>query len=133
MKKLVLMSLLLGSTLPVFSQGRDTAFAVRKLFRERRLRAGGWVAAGATAAADESVGWRAIRSTSENLKTAAVYGGVPMVLGLTQATRFSAERERAILQRYADGWAIPADIRRRLRRRHFHVTARDVTAAAAQN
>ena len=130
MKTLFLLCVFLIGMLPAFSQGRDTAFAVHKLFKQRRGRANGWMGAGADAAVDESVGWRAIRSTSDNMASAAFYGGIPMILGFTQAQRFSSEREQNILQRYAEGLAIPADIRRRLRRRHFHRTARDLEPIA---
>ena len=53
-----------------------------------------------------------------------------MLLGFTQAQRFSSEREQNILQRYAEGLAVPKDIRRRLKRRHFHRTARDLEPIA---
>ncbi|RZK26117.1 MAG: hypothetical protein EOO63_15120 [Hymenobacter sp.] len=121
---LFLLSLLF--TLPAFSQGRDTILAVHHLFKQKRVSGDAWATAGASAAVEESVGWRAIRSTSENVTAAVVYGGVPLVAGILQAQRFSVERERYILQQYAQGAPIPLDIRRKLRRKHFRRTARDI-------
>jgi hypothetical protein len=57
-----------------------------------------------------------------------VVGAVPSLIGLRQANRFSAEREADILSAYAEGRPIPADVRRRLRRKHFHRTKEDVRA-----
>ena len=130
MKKTLGLCLLLSGMLPGFSQGRDTAFAVHKLFQQRRASGNGWAATGVTAITEESVGWRAIRSPSENTTAAIVSGGIPLVVGLVQAQRFSREREQNILQRYAQGWSIPSYIRRRLRRKHFHRISRDVSPAA---
>ncbi len=126
MKNILLLCLLLSNVLPGISQGRDTAFAVHKLFQQRRVRGIGLAATGATTATEESIGWRAIGSASENVTAAAVKGGIPLVVGLVQVHRFSFEREQAILQRYAEGWSIPPDIRRKLRRKHFHRTSRDL-------
>jgi hypothetical protein len=121
----VLISLL---SLPAFSQGRDTVLAIHHLFKQKRGSGDAWAATGASVAVDESVGWRAIRSSSENVTAAVVYGGVPLVVGILQAQRFSAERERYILQCYAQGAAIPFDIRRKLRRKHFRRTTRDIAS-----
>jgi hypothetical protein len=124
---LLLLALLLN--LPAFSQGRDTVLAVHHLFKQKRGSGEAWAVTGASVAVDESVGWRAIRSTSENVTAAAVYGGVPLVVGILQAQRFSVEQERYLLQRYAQGAPIPLDIRRKLRRKHFRRTARDIASA----
>jgi len=50
-----------------------------------------------------------------------------MAVGFLQAQRFSVEREASIIKRYNEGWSIPADIRRKLRRKHFHRTATDIS------
>lgn len=131
MKKHLLLSLIVAGALPGLGQGRDTAFAVHKLFVQRRGGGEAWAATGLTAAVDESIGRRSISNsaTHSNVASAAVFGGVPFVLGMSQAVRFSQEREAAILKSYAEGWPIPFDIRRKLRRRHFHRTAHDVLLA----
>lgn len=74
--------------------------AVHKLFAQKRASGAGWVATGAEVAHDESVGWRAIRTKSENMKAAAVDGGVPMLVGVLQMVRFSSEREAAVVKSY---------------------------------
>lgn len=127
MKHYGLIGLLLIFGLPGFGQGRDTVLAVHKLFAQKRGSGEAWAATGAEVAYDESVGWRAIRSKSENKTAAAVNGGVPMLVGALQAMRFSSEREAAIVKSYQEGWSIPADIRRKLRRKHFRLTARDLS------
>ncbi|AIZ64632.1 hypothetical protein PK28_14890 [Hymenobacter sp. DG25B] len=127
MKQYGLVCLLLFCGLPGFGQGRDTVFAVHKLFAQKRGSGAGWVATGAEVAYDESVGWRAIGSKSEKATAAIVHGGVPTVVGTWQMLRFSAEREAAVIKGYQEGWSIPADIRSRLRRKHFRLTARDLS------
>lgn len=122
-----LIGLFLIFGLPSFGQGRDTVLAVHKLFAQKRGNGEGWAATGAGVAYDESVGWRAIRSKSENMTAAAINGGVPMLAGVLQTMRFSSEREAAIVKSYQEGWSIPADIRRKLRRKHFRLTARDLS------
>ena len=107
--------LLLLTVGPLFGQGRDTAFAVRKLFRQRRH--GGEALA--------STGPLNVSSPGD-VAAALVMGAVPTAVGLRQAARFSAQREAAILTSYANGWPIPADIRRKLRRKHFHRTSADL-------
>jgi hypothetical protein len=126
-RNILLLGLLLGLTLPGFSQGRDTAFAVQKLFRQKRGNGEAWTATGAAVAATETTGFQsANRPNAANLAAAAINGGVPALLGLEKAARYSAEREALILKTYSEGWPIPADIRRQLRRKHFHRTSKDV-------
>jgi hypothetical protein len=124
--KLVVALYCMSFALPVCGQGRDTLLAIHKLFKERRRSANAWTAAGLQTVYEESVGWRAIRPVSENVTSATVYGGTPLVIGILQGQRFSAEREAAIISYYQQGGGVPVDIRRRLRRRHFHRTARDM-------
>lgn len=127
MKKATLLYCLFAWAAPGFSQGRDTVLAVHKLFAQKRGNGATWVATGSEAAYDESLGWRSIRSKKDNMTAAAVDGGVPMVVGALQVVRFSPEREAAVVKRYQEGWSIPADIRRKLRRKHFRLTARDLS------
>ena len=132
MKNYVLLGLLLAGALPGLGQGRDTAFAVRKLFRQKRGSGEALAATGLSAAAAESIGGRSVSVPTTSPTTygtaayAAVFGGVPFVLGTRQAARFSPEREAGILKSYAEGWPLPPDIRRLLRRKHFHRTPNDV-------
>ncbi|WP_310390929.1 hypothetical protein [Hymenobacter sp.] len=122
--------MLTSCALPGFSQGRDTALAVHKLFVQRRGGGEGWAATGLGTAVDESVGKRSSTDkTHSNVASAAFYGGVPLALGMRQAIRFSEEREAFILKQYAEGWSIPPDIRRKLKRKHFRRTTRDVLNA----
>lgn len=127
MKHCGLVGLFLVLGLPGFSQGRDTVLAVHKLFAQKRGSGAGWAATGAGVAYDESVGWRAIRSKSENVTAAVINGGIPMLAGALQMVRFSSEREAAVVKSYQEGWSIPADIRRKLRRKHFRLTTRDLS------
>jgi hypothetical protein len=122
----ILICLLISIALPSYSQGRDTVFAIHKLFQQRRGGGTTWAATGLETAYDESLGWRSIRSTSENAHAAAFNGGIPFLLGMRQMQHFSINRERAIIKRYNEGWSIPRDIRRKLRRKHFHRTSRDI-------
>jgi len=113
------LSALLGSsfTLPGYGQGRDTAFAVHKLFVQRRHGSDALLA---------TAGEMAASTTAAGVVSGLVAGAAPAAVGFSQATRFSAEREAAILSSYASGWPIPADVRRKLRRKHFHRTRQDV-------
>ncbi|MDO7853289.1 hypothetical protein Q4S41_16910 [Hymenobacter sp. CA1UV-4] len=106
-----------GVGLPGYGQGRDTAFAVHKLFVQRRHGSDGLLAA-----AGEMVS----SSTVAGAVSGLAVGAAPAAVGLSQANRYSAAREAAILSSYANGWPIPADVRRKLRRKHFHRTKADV-------
>ncbi|WP_310391442.1 hypothetical protein [Hymenobacter sp.] len=106
-----------GAVLPGYGQGRDTAFAVHKLFVQRRRGADGLLTSGATMASSTTV---------EGAVSGMVAGAVPAAVGLGKAVRYSAQREADILSSFANGWPIPADVRRKLRRKHFHRTAKDL-------
>ncbi len=103
--------------LPAYGQGRDTAFAVHKLFVQRRRGSDALLA---------TAGEMAGSATVAGAVSGLVAGAAPAAVGFSQASRFSAEREVAILRNYAGGWPIPADVRRKLRRKHFHRTRQDV-------
>ena len=110
---------LIGSSLalPVHGQGRDTAFAVHKLFVQRRHGSDALLA---------TAGEMVASTTVAGAMSGLVAGAAPAAVGFSKASRFSAEREAAILNSYANGWPIPADVRRKLRRKHFHRTRQDV-------
>ena len=118
MKKWMLSVLIwAGGVLPGHSQGRDTAFAVHKLFVQRRHGSDGLLA---------TAGEMAASNTLAGTVRGVVAGAAPAAVGLNQSARFSVQREAEILSSYANGWPIPADVRRKLRRKHFHRTTKDV-------
>lgn len=129
MKSYFFLLLLIGVTLPGFGQGRDTAFAVHKLFSQKRAGAKGYEAA-ADSAFSHSRYARLDASRAVTVrKKPDVAGGVAFTgMSLLKGARYSVENEAYVLRLYAAGQPIPPDIRRKLRRKHFHVTARDVVA-----
>jgi uncharacterized membrane protein YeiH len=121
--------LLLGAVAPGFGQGRDTVFAVRKLFREKRGTAEGLQAAGATIAAGTAYAQRPDgRPTAQEARQDALASAAFAGTGAAKGTRYSAENEAFIIRSYQAGNPIPADIRRKLKRKYFHRTARDLAA-----
>ena len=129
MKKLLLaVILLLGGAGASHAQGRDTVFAVRKLFRQHYRGGLGMAATGLAVGAGGTNPQGRPASRNDNVAGSLLAGAVPTALGLRKAARFSPEREAAVLKQYAEGWGLPRDIRRRLRRKHFHRTAQDVLA-----
>lgn len=116
---------------PAFGQGRDTVFAVHKLFRAKRGGAAGYSEAAASTtsptryAAQRANGRLTSQGTRQDLLAGAAFGAVGMVKG----ARYSAQREAAIIDGYALGNPIPADIRVKLRRKYFHRTAQDLLLA----
>jgi len=130
MKKLFLPFLLLLA-LPGFGQGRDTVFAVRKLFREKRASGEAKTATGATVGTGAAVGGTINTAPTPDggtVAATALAGGIPTALGLFQMGRYSPQNEADVLKLYAEGWGLPPDIRRKLRRKHFRRTADDVRA-----
>lgn len=128
MKKMWLLPVALLLALPSFGQGRDTVLAVHHLFARKRGNGEAWAATGAGMAVDESIGRRSQPSAARSGTAAVVYGGVPMVAGFLKGERFSLAREQEIIARYAQGVAIPSDVRRKLRPKDFRRTANDVRA-----
>jgi hypothetical protein len=102
------------------AQGRDTAFAVHKLFLQKRAKGLHTAGAGASLATEAA--------TLRGAITGSLVGAAPVVLGLRQAGRYNADREQDMLSHYATGTPIPADVRHALRRKHFHRTAHDVAS-----
>ncbi|MBJ6109341.1 hypothetical protein JAO73_09975 [Hymenobacter sp. BT523] len=126
----VLLGLLMATSLPGAAQGRDTVFAVHKLFREKRGSGEGWAATGLATTAGAAVGnplYAPPQPNGSDVASAAVMGGVPFAVGLLQMGRYSPAREAEVLKLYGEGWGLPRDVRRKLRRRHFHHTAQDLT------
>ena len=120
-------ALLAGAVAPGFGQGRDTVFAVRKLFREKRAAGQGLQAAGSRETSDAKyVGHSP--PTAQEARQDALGNTAFYLTGAAKATRYSAETETAIIRSYEAGNPIPADIRRKLKRRYFHRTARDLGA-----
>lgn len=122
-------ALLLGAVVPGLGQGRDTVFAVRKLFREKRGAAEGLLATGAGIAAGTPYAQRpdgrpTAQEARQDVLASAAFAGT----GAAKGSRYSPENEAFILRNYAAGNPIPADIRRKLKRRYFHRTAKDLAA-----
>jgi len=113
--------LLLAGAQHGFAQGRDTAFAVHKLFTQKRVN-GQHTAASGTSTVTEA-------ATLRGALTGGLVGAAPIVLGLRQAGRYNVLREQEILSQYAAGMPIPADVRRKLSHKYFHRTAKDLAQA----
>ena len=133
MKKTLYFGLLLLLALPGFGQGRDSVFAVHKLFREKRA-AGEGLQAGATREASNAryVQRHGTLPTPQQARENAVGNTVFTTAGVLKASRYSVENEAEVLKLYAGGWGLPADIRRKLRRKYFHRTAQDLDLPTGQ-
>ena len=130
MKTYLLLGLLAAGARPGLGQGRDTAFAVHKLFREKRGVSDGLLANAGTIAGNAHYARRDNgRPTAQEARQDALASTAFASVGLFKSARYSTEREAAILTNYAHGWPVPPDIRRKLRRKYFHRTARDLSPA----
>jgi hypothetical protein len=130
MNKLFFVFLLAGLALPGFGQGRDTVFAVHKLFLQKRASGKGLEAASDSAASKalyERYSQRTgpPRTPQEARQDALASSGFAIASAL-KAGQYSIEEEIAIIRRYEAGKPLPANIRRKLKRKHFHRTTRDV-------
>ena len=96
---------------------RDSAYAVHQLFRNHRTAAEGAFATGAVGVVGLVLG--ATQDKHELISINALIMTVSTVVGLRQATRYSPDRERLIVREYEQGWPLPAEVRRRLKRKHF--------------
>ena len=105
------------TTLPLPRPVRDSAFAVHQLFRKHRHSAEG--ALGTGAASIVGMVSSSARGEYELVGINALVTVVSTVVGLRQAFRYSSDREGLIVRQYEQGWALPADIRRRLRDKFF--------------
>lgn len=120
-KLLLAATLLLTAPCASRAQGRDTAFAVHKLFLQKRNNGLHTAGAGASLATEAA--------TLRGAITGGLVGAAPVVLGLRQAGRYTTAREQDILAHYATGTPIPDDVRHALRRKYFHRTAQDVAGS----
>ena len=127
MKKLLFFGPLLLLALPGFGQGRDTVFAVHKLFREKRA-AGEGLQAGATRQASNAryLQRHGTLPPPQQAREDALGNTVFTTAGMFKASRYSVENEAETLKLYGEGWGLPPDIRRKLRRKYFHRTAQDL-------
>ena len=130
MKKLLIPLLLLPFA--ALGQGRDTAFAVHKLFAQKRGSADGYSAASRSALSTEKYEARQSQggpaATSQERSQDAVGAVAFGTVGVLKGSQYSPEREAEVLRLYAQGFGLPPDVRRKLRRKHFHRTAKDVQA-----
>ncbi|OGX87668.1 hypothetical protein BEN47_00425 [Hymenobacter lapidarius] len=127
--------MLLSGTLPAFSQGRDTVFAVRKLFHQKRG-SGESMQQNEDASTDQALYGQQLygqqperQRTAQERRSDALVNTAFMVAGMLKASAFNVENEAAIIRHYQAGGSIPPAIRRKLKRRHFHRTAKDVLNA----
>jgi hypothetical protein len=121
MKKYWLLSCCALITFSSVGQGRDTVLAIHKLFKQQRPKGYPIATAGAGPLSQPS------GSVTDRVAVAAASGTSYALLEALQTRRFGVEREALILQQYAQGIPIPADIRRRLHGHLFKRTAKDVT------
>lgn len=105
------------TTLPLPRPVRDSAFAVHQLFRKHRHSAEG--ALGTGAASIIGMVSSSVHGEYELVGINALVTVVSTVVGLRQAFRYGSDREGLIVRQYEQGWALPADIRRRLRDKFF--------------
>ncbi|MDO7847389.1 hypothetical protein Q5H92_13550 [Hymenobacter sp. M29] len=113
---------------PSFGQGRDTVFAVHKLFREKRGGAAGYSAAADTASSRKRYARLPNgQPTGQEARQDALAAAAFTTVSWAKAGRYSPEREANIIESYRLGNPVPADIRGKLRRKHFHLTARDLS------
>lgn len=121
MKKYWLLSCCSLLAFSSFGQGRDTVLAIHKLFKQQRPKGYEIATAGAGPLIQSS------GSVPERIAVAIASGTSYALVGALQNRRFNVEREALILQQYAQGIPIPADIRRRLHGSLFKRTAKDVS------
>ncbi len=117
-KQLIILAALCSVMQKSAAQGRDTAFAIHKLFLQKRQHGENIATGGISMVTDAS--------TLNSALCGLVIGAGPAVLGLRKATLYSAQHEQEILTAYANGTPLPAEVRRQLRRKHFHRTIKDI-------
>ncbi len=124
MKYVVLGALLLVQT--AFGQGRDSILAVHHLFAQKRGNGQAWAKTGSDLLYGASPEQRASGTALEKSRKGTALAVVPLLMGWSKEEIFSREREGDIIWRYQQGEALPADVRSKLRRRHFHRTVHDL-------
>lgn len=107
-------------------QGRDSVLAVHHLFAQKRGSGQGLTGLGAAMVYGASPEQRAQNAELAKSRQGTPLGVAPLVAGWLKQGQFSAEREGDIIGRYQQGELLPADVRRKLRRRHFHRSAHDL-------
>jgi hypothetical protein len=127
MKRFLLVGLLISGALPAFCQGRDTVLAVHKLFNRKRA-SGKSMQSFSDSAASKAYNAQRAGSplTRQEVRQDALFNTGFYVAGMLKANDYSAENEAAIIRHYQAGGFIPPAVRRRLKRKHFHRTTRDV-------
>ena len=96
---------------------RDSAFAVHQLFKKHCHAAEG--ALGTGAASIVGMVSSSARGEHELVVVNALVTVVSTVVGLRQALRYGADRELLIVRQYEQGWALPPEVRRRLKPKYF--------------
>ncbi|MDQ2792959.1 MAG: hypothetical protein M3Y12_02990 [Bacteroidota bacterium] len=96
---------------------RDSAFAVHQLFKKHRHAAEG--ALGTGAASIVGMVSSSARGEHELMGVNALVTVVSTMVGLRQALRYGADRELLIVRQYEQGWALPPEVRRRLKPKYF--------------
>jgi hypothetical protein len=96
---------------------RDSAFAVHQLFKKHRHAAEG--ALGTGAASVVGMITSSTRGETEMVSVNALVTVVATAVGLRQALRYSLDREQLIVRQYEQGWALPLEVRRRLKAKYF--------------
>ncbi|MDB5236372.1 MAG: hypothetical protein JWR44_3365 [Hymenobacter sp.] len=99
---------------------RDSAYAVHKLFRQQRQRAISGIGFGGAGLA--GMAFNGVHGEIGMLGFTALVALLPAAIGVRQLKRYSEGRENLIVQEYEHGWPMPADVRKRLRRKHFHAS-----------
>ncbi|MBO2009318.1 hypothetical protein J4E00_09670 [Siccationidurans soli] len=100
---------------------------MHKIFREKRAAGEGLQAAGDKATAEAKYVGHA-PPTAQEARQDSLGNTVFTTVGMLKSGYYSAENEADVLKLYTEGWGLPPDIRRKLRRKHFHRTAKDLTA-----
>ena len=98
----------------------DSAAAVHRLFKQHRRSAETDLAFGAVGLVGLVYG--STHGQPDLLGPNALIGLVSTALGLRQAFRYGEGRESFIVRQYEQGWPLPADVRRRLRPKHFRAS-----------
>ena len=96
---------------------RDSAFAVHQLFMKHRHAAEG--ALGTGAASIVGMVTSSVRNEREMVGVNALVTVVATIVGLRQALRYSTDCEQHILRQYEQGWALPPEVRQRLKPKYF--------------
>lgn len=116
-----------------FAAAQDTVQAIHNLFQTRRkggrlfaIQAGagllGAVGYLAMPVSDSSPSLYSYTATDKRqISSVLVAGALPVFgIGISKLSRFSKDKEKALILQYQAGGTVPATIRRRLRPKYFH-------------